>query len=203
MRHLAGAKLAADLLTKPVTQLGAWQAFMLFMNLRAAASKAADESLETPAERRSMLAGVVAGLAAWRPLEALSKIARLVGIAAVVAHLASCWRNHKRATGQQDPLREDEPGGIFQEKKMNTRATGLQDPLREDEPNGIFQSPHEVRTSPPNRRARVGPWNGGSADALGRCRRRGRRGNGIHSPYHLKGETGGDGLLMDGGFATM
>ena len=38
VRHLAGAKLAADLLTKPVTQLGAWQAFMLFMNLRAAGS---------------------------------------------------------------------------------------------------------------------------------------------------------------------
>ena len=36
-----------------------------------------------------------------------------------------------------------------------------------------------------------------------RCRRRGRLGNGIHSPYHLKGKTGGDGLLMNGGFATM
>ena len=88
------------------------------MNLRAAASNAADESPETPGEQRSkvaVLAGVVAGLAAWRPLEAL--IARLVGIAAVVAHLASCWKNLKRATGQQDPLREDEPGGIFQEKE--------------------------------------------------------------------------------------
>ena len=48
VRHLAGAKLAADLLTKPVTQLGAWQAFMLFMNLRAAASKTASEGPETP-----------------------------------------------------------------------------------------------------------------------------------------------------------
>ena len=43
--------------------------------------------------------------------------------------------------------RDGSPKNRTPHRDVGTRATGLQDPLREDEPNGIFQSPQEVRTS--------------------------------------------------------
>ena len=53
VRHLPGSRLASDLLTKVITQPGAWQAFYEFMGLKAAGRAALDEaeSCEGPGER--------------------------------------------------------------------------------------------------------------------------------------------------------
>ena len=50
------------------------------------------------------LVGVVVGLAAWRPVERLGRIARLLGLAAGVVKLSRMFeKKEKRVTGRQDP----------------------------------------------------------------------------------------------------
>ena len=88
-----GRQPASDLLTKAITQPSAWEAFYDFMGLKAAGRAALDEaeSCEGPGERQSKVAalvGVVVGLAAWKPVEMLGRIARLLGLAAGVVKLS-------------------------------------------------------------------------------------------------------------------
>lgn len=132
VRHLPGSKLASDLLTKVITQPAAWQAFYEFMGLKAAERAALDEaeSCEGPGERKSKVAalvGVVVGLAAWKPVEMLGRIARLLGLAAGVVKLSRMFeKKEKRATGRQDPSRGDEPDGIFQLPASQARTLSPQ-----------------------------------------------------------------------------
>ena len=105
-RHLAGKKLMADLLIKPIVSRLQWDYFMEFLDMvEPGASEEAEQEVKRHAKTVGCLAAICA-LACIKPRNHLEKVSRALGVAASVACLAETWVGRKfkdlsRANGPQ------------------------------------------------------------------------------------------------------
>ena len=146
-RHLPGSELASDLLTKPVTSPSAWQKFYDFMGMVVnAGQKLEDDGVEPKSSTRSGLASTIAavsglvGLAAWEPTCETAKVARLMAITALVAHLAvKCtpWIGGERDPKKAGPKAIGRPTADLREGTPTEQAVEKRKGLREHEPRPV------------------------------------------------------------------
>eukprot|EP00435_Cladocopium_sp_Y103_P011952 s4008_g3.t1 len=151
-RHLRGAELAADLLTKPVTSALTWEKFFNFMLLTHGSSED-DRKVDASKGVNSIsgfaggmsakkltgavaVAGGVVGLAYWNPTTKVGQLAKAVAVTALAAHLAiTCT---PQGGEKEKPKRDENKKGVRENEPTPPRGVQeneLTSPsAREDEP---------------------------------------------------------------------
>ena len=123
-RHAPGAGLVADLLTKSIVNLNAWDAFFSFLGIhpgRKAESSELDSASTSPHIPKMIAAlGCLVGLAVWTPVEPLAVLA----ITASVVCLAKEFKKKKEDPQKKKRAgRENEPPA---QEKRSVREMNLQ-----------------------------------------------------------------------------